>query len=405
MPGTSPLRVVPAYEAWLVEALRSGPETDFWKIKGMSVVDHIDDYADVPVLHITGWYDSWTRQVTMNYEALSKAKQSPQRLVIGPWVHGSQRSNRAGEVEFTDDAGIDLEAFRLRWYDHWMNGENNGVADDPPVLIYVMGTGDDHRTADGRLFHGGSWRAEREWPLRRTTPTRYFLHTDGSLSTEKPTEEDSHTTYRFDPHHPVPTIGGNISSNQGLMTNGGYDQRPRDDTHAAESRLPLSERPDVLVFRSAPLPEDVEVTGTVEVTLWVASTALDTDFTAKLIDEIPPNADYPLGYDLNIGDSILRARYRNGLDRPTLLNPGEAVPLTIRLYPTSNVFKRGHRIRVDVSSSNYPRFDVNPNTGAPLGTSRRKISADNTVFHDTEHPSHVVLPVIHTSRSTATTSP
>jgi putative CocE/NonD family hydrolase len=178
------------------------------------------------------------------------------------------------------------------------------------------------------------------------------------------------------------------------MTSGGYDQRPRDDTHGATNRLPLSERPDVVVFRSDPLDSHLEVTGTVEVKLWVSSTAPDTDFTAKLIDEIPPNPDYPLGFDLNLGDSILRTRYREGLRAQKLMTPGEVVPITITLYPTSNVFKRGHRIRVDVSSSNYPRFDVNPNTGEPLGTSRRKRPADNTVHHDAGHPSQIVLSIV-----------
>jgi putative CocE/NonD family hydrolase len=398
-PGNTPLKVVREYESWLVEAMRSGPESPFWKIKGMSVVDHVADYADVPVLHITGWYDSWDRQVTMNYEALSRAKRSPQRLVIGPWVHGSQGSNVSGEVEFTADAAVDLLAWRLRWYDRWLKGEKNGVDDDPPVLVYVMGTGDDRKSAAGRLKHGGSWRAEREWPLARARQVPLFLDADGKLAAEPPASvsglaKSPATTFTFDPRHPVPTIGGNISSNSGLMTSGGYDQRPRDDTHAADSRLPLSERRDVLVFRTEPLDRDLEVTGTVQVKLWISSTASDTDFTAKLIDEIPPNPDYPLGFDLNIGDSILRTRYRDSLDQPRLMTPGQVYPVTVTLYPTSNVFKKGHRVRVDVSSSNFPRFDVNPNTGDPLGTHRRMVLADNTVYHDANHPSHVVLPVV-----------
>ncbi|AGA29893.1 CocE/NonD family hydrolase [Singulisphaera acidiphila] len=392
--GTTPLRVVPEYESWLAEAMRTGPESPFWKIKGMSVVDQLPDYADVPVLHITGWYDSWTRQVALNYEALAKAKRSPQRLAIGPWVHASQQANVAGEVEFSADAGVDLSAWRLRWYDRWLKGESNGVDDDPPVLIYVMGTGDDRKSATGRLQHGGFWRAEREWPLARARATSYYLRGDGTLTTTAPSEDSSQTTYTFDPRHPVPTIGGNISSNQGLMTNGGYDQRPRDDTHAAENRLPLSERRDVLVFRTEPLAVDLEVTGTVTVKLWVSSTAPDTDFTAKLIDEIPPNPDYPLGFDLNIGDSIIRARYRESLDQPKLMVPGEVYPLTITLYPTSNLFKKGHRLRVDVSSSNFPRFDVNPNTGDPLGSHRRMMAVDNTIFHDIQRKSEVVLPLV-----------
>ncbi len=394
-PGTTPLKVVPEYESWLVEAMKSGPESPFWHIKGMSVVDHVSDYADVPVLHVTGWYDSWTRQVTMNYLALAKAKKSPQRLVIGPWVHGGQNSNIAGEVEFTKEAGIDLLAFRLRWYDRWLRGEKNGVDDDAPVLLYIMGTGDDSSSKAGRLQHGGFWRAEREWPPARTKPTSLYLNANGTLSNHLPELAESHTTFTFDPKHPVPTVGGNISSNQGLMTNGGYDQRSRDTTHAADNRLPLSERRDVVVFRGAPLEADTEVTGPVEVKLWVGSTAPDTDFTAKLIDEIPPNPYYPLGFDLNLGDSILRARYREGLDHQAApLNPSDVVPITITLYPTANVFKKGHRIRVDVSSSNYPRFDVNPNTSDPLGDYRRMNPADNTIYHEAGHPSHVILPVI-----------
>lgn len=394
-PGTSPLRIVPEYEAWLAEAFASGPESPFWKIKGMSVVDHVKEYADVPVWHVTGWYDSWTRQVVMNYDALSKAKTKPHHLLIGPWVHGSQGSNIAGEVEFTEDAKLDWNAVRLRWFDAWLKGDRDGLAKEPPIWIYVMGTGNDRKSAAGRLLHGGSWRAEKEWPPARAVATTYHLHGDGTLAREAPLSVDDRTTYTFDPAHPVPTIGGNISSNQGLMTSGGYDQRPRDDTAAAIDGLPLSERPDIVVFRTAPLKEDVEVTGTVTVTLYASTTAKDTDFTAKLIDEIPPNPDYPLGFDLNIGDSILRARYRDGLNAaPKPVTPGEIFPVTITLYPTSNVFKKGHRIRLDISSSNFPRFDANPNTGDFAGRDRRTLKADNTIWHDLSRPSRVVLPVI-----------
>ena len=151
----------------------------------------------------------------------------------------------------------------------------------------------------------------------------------------------------------------------------------------------------MLVFRTSPLEADMECTGTTRVKLWVSSSAADTDFTVKLIDEIPPNPDYPLGFDLNLGDSILRARYREGLDhQASPLDPSDVVPITITLYPTANVFKKGHRIRVDISSSNYPRFDVNPNSGEPLGDHRRVVAADNTVYHEGPHPSQVILPVI-----------
>ncbi len=391
--GMSPLKLAPEYESWLIEAMHSGPQAPLWHAKGISVIDHVPDYADVPVLHLTGWYDSWTRQVSLNYEVLSRSKKSPQRLIIGPWVHGGQGSNHAGEVEFTTDAALDLRALRLRWYDRWMKGEN--LPDDPPVMLYIMGTGDDRRSASGRLTHGGAWRAEREWPIKRASSTSFYMHGGGQLSPEPPREPSGSTTYNYDPRQPVPTIGGNISSNQGLITNGGYDQRPRGDTHAALNRLPLSERRDVLVFHTPPLDHDTEVTGSVEAKLWVASSAPDTDFTVKLVEEIAPNPDYPLGFDLNIGDSILRMRYREGLDHEAgPMRPGEVVPITITLYPTANVFKKGSRIRVDVSSSNYPRFDRNPNTGEPLGEFRRMVTAENTLYHDSAHPSRVVLPIV-----------
>lgn len=394
--GTSPLRVVPEYEAWLVEALSSGPEGEFWRVKGMSVVDHLDDYKDIPVLHLTGWYDSWTRSVVMNYEALSQSKKSPQRLIIGPWIHNAQRSHVAGEVEFTKDAGIDLQALRLRWYDRWLRDQANGVDDDPPVWIYVMGTGDDRRSSAGRLQHGGFWRSENEWPPARAVSTSLYLGKEGTLTPEPPSGDSAESvTYTFDPSNPVPTVGGNVSSSQGLILAGGFDQRTREDSHPAGVQLPLSQRRDVVVYRTPPLEEDLEVVGTVQVELWVSSSAPETDFTAKLIDEIPPNEDYPLGFDLNIGDSIIRTSYREGDDQPAEpLKPDEVVRVVIPLYPTANVFKRGHRIRVDVSSSNYPRFDVNPNTGEPLNDYRRMVPADNTIHHGEDYASRVILPVI-----------
>jgi putative CocE/NonD family hydrolase len=179
------------------------------------------------------------------------------------------------------------------------------------------------------------------------------------------------------------------------MTNGALDQRCRADYWPCEGDTrPLSARNDVLVFQSAPLERAMEVTGRLIVKLWVSSDARDTDFTAKLVDVYPPSDDFPAGIDLNVGDSIVRARYRNSLQKAELMTPGQVYELTIELYPTSLVFQRGHRIRVDVSSSNFPRFDVNPNTGEPLNRNRRWAAATNTVYHDPQHPSHIELPMI-----------
>jgi putative CocE/NonD family hydrolase len=333
----------------------------------------------------------------MSWQALSKAKKSPQRLIVGPWTHGQQTKNFAGEIEFPPDAALDFNEWRLRWFDRWVRGVENGVEKEGPVRIFVMGGGSGRKSKDGRLQHGGTWREEKAFPLDRTKFTPYYLRGSGKLSHVLPadgTTEPASTTFHFDPNNPVPTIGGNLSSFSGIAEPGGFDQRCRKDTLFAKDELPLSQRRDVLVFQTDPLKEDVEVTGPVEVKLFVSSSAVDTDFTAKLIDVYPPNPDYPLGFDLNIGDSIVRMRYRASLAKPELMKPGEVYQATIRLYPTSNVFAKGHRIRVDISSSNFPRFDVNPNTGDLLQQHRRTIGADNTVYHMGERSSHIVLPII-----------
>jgi putative CocE/NonD family hydrolase len=394
-PGTTPLQFAPDYEAWLIEAMKHGDYDDFWKNAGPSVVDHLDEYKDIPVYHVTGWYDSWgTPVANMNYVELKKAKKSLQRLIVGPWTHGGQTRSFAGDAQFTPDAALDFDAFRARWFDHWLKDLDNGIEREAPVRIYIMGGGDAHKTAEGRLFVGGKWRDEQDWPLARTAPTPYYLHRDGSLSTTKPADEPP-TTYSFDPRNPVPTLGGNVSSQGTLMVQGATDQRCRTaaSLFCLDSR-PLSARNDILVFQTQPLTHEIEVTGRLIVKLWASSDSLDTDFTAKLIDVYPPNKDFPAGVDLNIGDSIVRARYRKGAGQADLLKPGQPYEFTIEMYPTSLVFMPGHRIRLDISSSNFPRFDVNPNTGEPLNNNRRWRVAENSIYADPQHPSHIVLPVI-----------
>lgn len=399
--GTTPLKHIPEYEDWLVEAIRHGANDEFWKQN--NVLDYTDRYKDVPVYLVSGWYDSWGGNNTANYMALSKRIKGPVYLIMGPWIHGSQGSSAHGQVSFGPAAAIpDPLAWRLEWYDHWLKGIANKVGKEAPfatpVRIFVMGTGDGRKTADGRLHHGGHWRDEQEWPLGGTRYTRFHLHAEGRLSTGRPDAPRASTSFTFDPKSPVPTIGGNISSGNGIMLQGAWDQRGGEHVWNFPDPIPLSARNDVLVFQTEPLEDDLEVTGEIEVKLWASSSAPDTDFTAKLIDVYPPNPDFPGGFDLNLGDGIVRARFRDSLKQEKLMQPGAVYPLTIKLYPTSNVFKRGHRIRLDVSSSNFPRFDVNPNTGEPLGDHRRTAVAVNTVYHDRDRPSHVILPVIPISR-------
>jgi putative CocE/NonD family hydrolase len=198
----------------------------------------------------------------------------------------------------------------------------------------------------------------------------------------------------FDPKHPVPTLGGNVSSQGKLMFQGAADQRGRAGFWLTPDTKPLSSRNDIIVYQTEPLRSDIEVTGRLIVKLWASSDARDTDFTAKLVDVYPPNAAFPDGVDLNVADGIVRARYRNNLDHEELLKPGQPYEFTIEMYPTSLVFQHGHRIRLDISSSNFPRFDVNPNSAEPLNDNRRWQVATNTVYSDAAHPSQIVLPVI-----------
>ena len=399
--GATPLRLAPEYEDWLVTTMEQGadgPRYDF-----INLVENPQRYKDIPVYLVGGWYDSWAGNTTANFVALSRTLKSPVYLIMGPWIHGVQHGSSHGMVDFGDAAAIkDHLGWRKIWYDHFLKGIDNEVGKAPPfatkVRIFVMGSGDGHKTSKDKLFHGGSWRDEKEWPLARTRYTPYYLHAGGELHIEPPRDENRSTAYTFDPRHPVPTIGGNISSGNDILLQGAWDQKTGEHIWNASEPLPLSARNDILVFQTPLLEQDTEITGEIEVKLWVSSTAVDTDFTAKLIDVYPPSADYPAGFDLNIGDGIVRARFRDSLKQEKFMEPGKVYPVTIKLYPTSNIFKKGHRIRVDISSSNFPRFDVNPNTGEPLNNHRRTITAVNTIHHDATRPSHILLPLIPTER-------
>jgi len=418
--GQTQLSLVPAYESWALQLQSESEYTDYWKQPSLNPSLYWDKIADVPVLLVGGWYDSYTRGAFENLNGLSSGKKEPVRLLMGPWTHGSTNPelSYAGDVEFGEDAALDsFRDVHLAWFDRALKGVDVGIDDDAPLRVFVMGGAGGRRAPSGRLFHGGEWRDENEWPLARTKFTPYYLHGNGDLLDTAPTHDGDATTYRFDPGNPVPSIGGNVSSLTTLdsfpagitdpafaprptvvrdvMSPGGFNQVEQPGFFGCqEPYLPLGSRPDVLVFETPPLENDTEVTGPIEVKLWGSSSAVDTDFTAKLIDVYPPNDYYPMGYALNLTDSLIRLRYRDGTGVADFVSAGNAVEITITLYPTSNVFAAGHRIRLDISSSNFPRFDVNPNTGEPIGQERRRQVADNTIYHHADRPSHVVLPVI-----------
>ena len=355
---------VPYLNDWVTHATYD----DYWKKRS---IEYQYSAVTVPVLNIGGWYDIFSRTTIdlvdqVRAGSQDRAVRRNQFVVIGPWGHGVG-GRKTGELDFGADAAFKVGEWQFKWFEYWLQGRETGVEDWPAYYLFVMG--------DNR------WRGENEWPLKRTQFTPYFLHSagkansfkgDGSLSATTPAREKP-DEFTYDGDDPVPTVGGN---NLIGASAGPYDQTK------------VEERQDVLVYSTPPLEQDLEVTGPVKMILYAASSARDTDFTAKLVDA------HPDGKAFNLCDGIIRARYRNGPAREVLLDPGRTEPFEIDLWVTSNLFKRGHRIRLEVSSSNFPRFDRNPNSGKPFGTDTVLLSAKQTIFHDSDHPSHLVLPVI-----------
>ena len=352
------------------DAVRHATYDDFWSGYGLR-----GQYGEVetPAYFITGWYDNLLHEAFKLYAGWSTQSRTDEsrrrtRLLVGPWSHSNiGGSEPFGSINFGQAAALDVVEEHLRWYDRRLRGFDNGIDDEPPIRIFVMGE--------------NAWRSESEWPLARTELTRFYLHSleianslagDGALSTTHPETEPA-DTFSYDPNHPVPTLGGSFMM---LANSGPWDRRP------------VERRDDVLVYRSARLEEDVEVTGPVEVTLYVSSDAPDTDFSATLVDV------YPDGRAVILSEGIRPTRFRESLEQPTPIEPGKVYELRIDLWETSNLFKRGHRIGLEVSSSNFPRFSRNLNTGAAPGLSAEVRVANQTVYHDTQRPSHVTLPVI-----------
>jgi len=360
--------VAPYYLDWLAHPSYD----DYWK--RVSIEEHFGDIR-VPALHTGAWYDIFLGGSLHNYLGIkanggSEEARKGQKLlvVIGGHAGGGRK---IGEVDYGPEALKHEESdVTLEWYDYLFKGVQNNFATGRPVTIFVMGL--------------NQWRDEEDWPLARAKPTKYYLHSNGAansvkgsgaLSTSTPAKEPS-DKFTYDPSNPAPTIGGPLCCDSDHLAPGPRDQRK------------VEERPDVLVYSTPALEHDLEVTGPVKLEFFASSSAVDTDFTAKLVDV------YPDGTAINLTEGILRARYRDSQEKPTVLTPGQVYPLTIDLWATSNVFKAGHRIRLEVSSSNFPRFDRNLNTGEPAASSEKTATATNTILHDKEHPSGLVLPVI-----------
>ena len=328
------------------------------------------DRVQVPVLHISGWYDDEQVGTPLNYIGMtthgSKSVRTSQHLLMGPWPHGINSKSKLGDVDFGPTAIIDLKKTMLRWYDAWMKDMDNGVKSEPPVRVFVMGA--------------NHWADEQEWPLARAQFTDFYFHSggrantldgDGQLSTDAPGAEKA-DKFVYDPANPAPFI-----------TDPSFAQIGGPDDYRAIER-----RDDVLVYTSKPVTADTEVCGPIKVTLYAATSAKDTDFTAKLIDV------WENGFAERLSDGIVRARFRNGMSKQELAQPGAVHEYHIDAWNTCEMFKVGHRIRLEISSSAFPKYSRNLNTGEALGKNSDMIKAEQTIYHDAEHLSHVTLPVV-----------
>ncbi len=341
---------------------------DYWRARS---IDDRFSQITVPVLNIGGWYDIFSKPVLddverVRHRSTNRLARRNVLVVVGPWGHGAG-GRKLGEMDFGPDARLDLGQLQFQWFEYWLKEKETGVENWPAIRLFVMGE--------------NLWRNEHEWPLARTRYTRWYLHSggqanrrtgDGRLSVAMP-ETETPDRFEYDPANPVPTKGGN---NLIGPPAGPFDQSTTED------------RPDVLVYTSAPLGQALEVTGPVKAILYAASSASDTDFTAKLVDV------HPDGRAFNLCDGIIRARYRESFTQPTLIKPGKTYRYEIDLWVTSNLFPAGHRIRVEISSSNFPRFDRNPNTGHDFGGDAELAKAEQTIFHDAQQASHLLLPII-----------
>jgi putative CocE/NonD family hydrolase len=366
-------RPVDFYRDWI----RHSSYDDYWK--------EISNYGkyqnmDLPVLQIGGWFDVHVVSMIANVEGIQRygteLARKQQKLVMGPWVHGSP-TRQIGDLDFGPEAVIEYDELRLRWMDRWLKGVDNGADEEPALKLFTMGI--------------NQWQTAERWPLPETEWTRFYLHSngransfvgDGRLTREEPVKSQRPDTYTYDPEDPVPTLG-DIP----------WDDRPID-------YRPIERRDDVLVYTTDPLTESLEVTGPVQARIYASSSATDTDWTVRLLDV------YPNGRSINVTDGILRARFREPavirtavpapgqFEHPELMKPGEVYEFTIEVGVTSIVFLEGHRIRIEVSSSNFPRFDRNLNNGGELGIDARIMVANQTVYHDPRYPSHIELPVI-----------
>ncbi|MCO6382683.1 CocE/NonD family hydrolase [Oceanicola sp. 502str15] len=393
--GVSPVRHVPEYEEYLFEQWEHGTFDAFWALPELYAAPHYPRLSRVPVFLVCGWFDPYAETILEHFRGW-RAHGGHAEAVIGPWLHGRRSVTHGGDVDFGPGSVIDgllaedYEALRVDWFRRWLLDAPVGAR--PPLAHwFAMGGGAGERDAEGRMGHGGAWRKDAAWPPEASREIALLLTAEGGLTMGSACPEGE-MVLRTDPMDPVPSIGGAVTSGEPVMVGGAFDQVTSPAIFGARAPyLPLAARPDVLVFATPPLAEPVEIAGPVVLEIDLVTDVPDMDLTAKLIDWTPPSESDPKGFAMNLTDGILRLRYRDDWANPSLLDPGRRYDVRVELLPVAALFAKGHRIRLDISGSNFPKFDVNPQTGEPEGRARGSRIAHSTLFFGGDRPARLKM--------------
>lgn len=350
---------------------------EYWK--NLNPIAENYEKISIPVLGISAWYDIFLQGTLNNYIGVQSRGFEPgksnQKLLIGPWMHFFTGNEQIiGDVDFSENVKIDIFQELLDWFDHWLKGKNNNTNNEDPVKIFLMGKNE--------------WKTHSDWPIPNTKYKNFYIHSkgkanssngDGILDETVPINDEKFDTFIYDPSDPVPTTGGTGPAGGPVVSH---------VSSGPKNHLQIEKRKDILIYTTPPLEKNLEVSGPIQMILYAASNCLDTDFTCKLIDV------YPDGFCLNLAQGIIRARYRNSWENPELLSPGEINKYLIDMWSTSNFFYKDHKIRIEISSSNFPQFDRNPNTGNKFGMDSELKIATQKIYHNESYPSHIILPCI-----------
>ncbi len=399
--GHSPVSAAPDYENYMFQQWTQSEYSEGWKRPGLAAQEHYSNFPDIPVLVIGSWFDPYVRTSVRHFQALSEQNRSPVHLIMGPWTHGARVRSYAGDVDFGRNAIFNTHfessylEYRLKWFDHCLKGKAHQRFTKSKVSYFQMGGDHGERTETGRICHGGEWHESTNFPPANRLSRRFFLTAPGGLVEAPSGTVETAVSLRFDPNRPTPSIGGAITSGEPVMFGGSFDQVERPDFFgcSAPGRR-LADREDVLVFETPILTDPLDVAGEIEIHLAISSDCPDTDFHARLIDVYPDPNSISEETAINIAHGLLRLRYRNSWTEPKLMTPGEIYQTSFKLTPIANRFRAGNRMRIMISGSSFPHFDVNPNTGKAQGAAQSQRVAMNRIHFGEGHRSCIDVPIV-----------